>query len=72
MNLLCICLLTAACNREMQPFFFIGYSLGGDILSLGSKFNCAAHVGLGQTFAGMGRVWASILSPCRPLRHRPK
>ncbi len=57
MNLLCICLLTIVkCS-----LFFIGYSLGGgDVLSLGFKFNCAARVGLGQTFAGMGRVWASI------------
>ncbi len=26
---LCICLLTVACNREMQPFFLVGYSLWG-------------------------------------------
>ncbi len=45
---LCICLLTIACNREMQPFFIIiGYSLwgGGHISGSGSKFNCAAWVG---------------------------
>ncbi len=66
---LCICLLTVACNCEMQHFFFIGYSLwgGGDILSSGSKLNCAAQVGSGQTISGTGRVRASVLSPCRPL-----
>ncbi len=57
----------------MQPFsfFFVGYSLGGgggDFGSgSGSKFNCAARVGSGQTISGTGRVRASVLSPCRPL-----
>ncbi len=35
--------------------------------SSGSKFNCAARVGSGQTISGTGRVRASVLSPCRPL-----
>ncbi len=59
-----------ACNREMQPFsFFFCYSLwGGDFGSgSGSKFNCAARVGSGQTISGTGRVRASVLSPCRAL-----
>ncbi len=47
---------------------------GGDFGSgSGSKFNCAARVGSGrvgsgQTISGTGRVRASVLSPCRPLR----
>ncbi len=42
---------------------------GGDFGSgSGSKFNCAARVGLGQTISGTGRVRASVLSSCRPLR----
>ncbi len=51
-----------ACNREMQPFsfFLLAIRWGG-----GSKFNCAARVGLGQIISGTGR--ASVLSPCRPL-----
>ncbi len=45
---------------------------GGDFGSgLGSKFNCAARVGSGQTISGTGRVRASVLSPCRPLHSRP-
>ncbi len=66
-----ICFL--ACNREMQPLFlFFLLSIrcggGGDFGSgSGSKFNCAARVGLGQTISGTGRVRASVLSPCRPL-----
>ncbi len=41
---------------------------GGDFGSgSGSKFNCAARVGSGQTISGTGRVRASVLSPCRPL-----
>ncbi len=62
----------------MQPFsfFFVGYSLwgggGGDFGSgSGSKFNCAARVGSGQTISGTGRVRASVLSPCRPLNYSP-
>ncbi len=40
---------------------------GGDFGSgSGSKFNCAARVGSGQTISGTGRVRASVLSPCRP------
>ncbi len=35
----------------------------------GSKFNCAARVGSGQTISGTGRVRASVLSLCRPLVH---
>ncbi len=52
-------------------FFLVGYSLwgGGDFGSgSGSKLNCAARVGSGQTISGTGRVRASVLSPCRPLR----
>ncbi len=42
---------------------------GGDFGSgSGSKFNCAARVGSGQTISGTGRVRASVLSPCRPLK----
>ncbi len=55
----------------MQPFFFLfvlGGGGGGDFGSgSGSKFNCAARVGSGQTISGTGRVRASVLSPCRPL-----
>ncbi len=41
---------------------------GGDFGSgSGSKFNCAARVGSGQTVSGTGRVRASVLSPCRAL-----
>ncbi len=46
--------------------FLIGYS-GKKNSGSGSKFNCAARVGSGQTSSGTGRVWATILSPCRPL-----
>ncbi len=59
----------------MQPFsfffcwLFVGGRGGGDLGSgSGSKFNRAARVGLGQTISGTGRVRASVLSPCRPLR----
>ncbi len=48
---LCICLLTVACNREMQPFFNL----------------LAIRCGGGGNISGTGRVRASILSPCRPL-----
>ncbi len=56
----------------MQPFsFFFSWLIvvgGGDFGSgSGSKFNCAARVGSGQTISGTGRVRASVLSPCRPL-----
>ncbi len=65
---LCICLLTVACNRQMQPFkkknSLVGYSLweGKKISGSGSKFNCAARVGScrGQTISGTGRVRASV------------
>ncbi len=55
---LCICLLTVACNREKQPFF-IGYLLWGKKnvgfgSGSGSKFNCAARVGLGQPISVTG------------------
>ncbi len=59
----------------MQPssFFFVircGAGGGGDFGSgSGSKFNCAARVGSGQTISGTGRVRASVLSPCRTLVH---
>ncbi len=52
------------------PFFFCWLFVGGggDFGSgSGSKFNCAARVGSGQTISGTGRVRASVLSPCRPL-----
>ncbi len=47
---LCICLLTVACNREMQPFFKLAIRcvcVGGGYFGFGSgsKFNCAARVG---------------------------
>ncbi len=45
---LSICLLTVACNREMQPFF-IGYSLWGG-------------GGGGGDIPGSGRVWALNLT----------
>ncbi len=57
------------CN--LFPFFLlfaVGWRRGGDFGSgSGSKFNCAARVGSGQTISGTGRVRASVLSPCRPL-----
>ncbi len=63
----------------MQPFSFFFCWLfvvgGGDFGSgSGSKLNCAARVGSGQTISGTGRVRASVLSPCRPLRggHGPR
>ncbi len=64
----------------MQPFSFFflvircgaGAGARGDFGSgSGSKFNCAARVGSGQTISGTGRVRASVLSPCRPL-HRAR
>ncbi len=54
----------------MQSFSFFLFVMGGggDFGSgSGSKFNCAARVGSGQTISGTGRVRASVLSPCRPL-----
>ncbi len=53
---LCICLLTVACNREMQLFFCNWlFVVGGKKISgSGSKFNCAARVGLGQTISSTG------------------
>ncbi len=45
---LCICLLTVACNREMEPFFLVVvvvFSLWGGISGSGSKCNCATRVG---------------------------
>ncbi len=63
----------------MQPFsfcflfFVVGRGRGGDFGSgSGSKFNCAARVGSGQTISGTGRVRASVLSPCRPLAETPR
>ncbi len=57
---------------SLFPFFLlfvVGRGGGGDLGSgSGSKFNCAARVGSGQTISGTGRVRASVLSPCRPLR----
>ncbi len=58
------------CN--LFPFFFVircgAGAGGGDFGSgSGSKFNCAARVGSGQTISGTGRVRASVLNPCRPL-----
>ncbi len=35
---LCICLLTVACNSEMQPFFYWLFVVGGNISGSGSKF----------------------------------
>ncbi len=60
------------CN--LLPFFLLfvvgrgGGGGAGDFGSgSGSKFNCAARVGSGQTISGTGRVRASVLSPCRTL-----
>ncbi len=57
----------------MQPlsFFFLLFNGGGGDFGSGSgsKLNCAARVGSGQTISGTGRVRASVLSPCRPLMH---
>ncbi len=58
--------------QSFSFFFFIRFGRwgGGDFGSgSGSKFNCAARVGSGQTISGTGRVRASVLSPCRPLIH---
>ncbi len=60
---LCICLLTVACNPEMQPLFFLGYSLGGGgIWGSGQVWavNLTVQVGLGQTISDTGRVRASL------------
>ncbi len=68
---LCICLLTVACNREMQPFLLLlaircgGKKYFGFGSGSGSKLNCAARVGSDDL--GTDRVRASILSPCRPV-----
>ncbi len=53
----------------MQPssFFFVIRCGGGGGSGSGSKFNCAARVGSGQTISGTGRARASVLSPCRTL-----
>ncbi len=52
---LCICLLTIACNREMQPFFYWLFVVGGGNIS-GSAFklNCAARVGSEDLGHGLG------------------
>ncbi len=46
---LCICLLTAACNREMQHLFFYWLFVVGEKKDFGfgsgSKFNCATRGG---------------------------
>ncbi len=65
---LCICLLTVARNREMQPFCFWLFVVGGG----GGLFrvraqNLTVPLGSGQTISGTGQVRASILSLCRPL-----
>ncbi len=56
---------------SLFPFFLLAIRWGGGDLGSGSgsKFNRAARVGLGQTISGTGRVRASVLSPCRPLKH---
>ncbi len=55
-------------NAIFFLFFLFVMGGGGDFGSgSGSKFNCAARVGSGQTISGTGRVRASVLSPCRPL-----
>ncbi len=54
---LCICLLTVACNREMQTFFLAISYWGGKKISgsvSGSKFNCAARVGSDDLGYGLG------------------
>ncbi len=57
----CSCLLTVACNSEMQRFlFFVGYLVCGGISGLGYKFNCAARVWFGQTISGTGRDLALV------------
>ncbi len=53
------CLLTVACNREMQPFL-LSICCGIKNSGSGSKFNCAARVGSGQTISGTGRDRASV------------
>ncbi len=51
-------LFTDRCMQSWNAafFFIIGYSLwgGGHISGSGSKFNCAAWVGSGQTISGSG------------------
>ncbi len=51
-----LCLLTVACNREMQPFFFFFaiHGRGKNISGLGSKFNCVARVGSDDLGYGPG------------------
>ncbi len=52
----------------MEPFFFVGYSLGGGGVSGRVRaLNLTVPLGSGQTISGTGRVRASVLSPCRPL-----
>ncbi len=63
---LCICLLTIARNREMQPFCFWLFFVGGRIFRIRAQ-NLTVPLGSGQTISGTGRVRASILSLCRPL-----
>ncbi len=46
---LCICLLTVACNREMQPFFLLAIHCGE-----GKDF------GSGETISATGQVRASV------------
>ncbi len=63
---LCICLLTVACNREMQLFFNWLFVVGIKIFRV-QALNLTVPLGSGQTISGTGWVRASILSPCRPL-----
>ncbi len=52
---LCICLLTVARNREMQPFCFWLFVVGGGVISgSGSKLNCATRVGSDDLGYGPG------------------
>ncbi len=58
---ICLFLFTDRCLQSWDAAFFVVYSLWGIKNSgSGSKFNCAARVGSGQTISGTGRVRASV------------
>ncbi len=61
---LCICVLTVACNFEMQPSFFCCYWLfvggGGGFWSWVGALNLTVPIGSGQPISGTGRVRSSV------------
>ncbi len=55
-----------ACNHEIQHLIYFKLTIRCEkkkTSGSGSKFNCVARVGSGQTISGTGRVRASVLKP---------